>query len=155
MTGRLPRDVAARLGLPDESGLFGRVAAYGLFIALAYWLVAHEPAGAILLAGFGVATGVVAAVLQRRRHRVAKAAAGTAPPARATPVAAQAEGPFGDPLLVIPGRSPAPFLVGLGLAVAFLGLVFGAWLTIAGGIVALIGARTWVAEVIRESRVID
>ena len=140
MTGRLPREVAARLRLPSESGLFGRVAAYGLFIALAYWLVAHEPAGAILLAGFGVATGVVVAVLQRRRHRLVKAAAGTAPPPRATPVAAQAEGPFGDPRLVIAGCSPAPFLVGLGLAGAFLGLVFGAWLTIAGGIVALIGA---------------
>lgn len=136
-----------RLGLPGEVGLFARIAAYGIFIAIVYWLVAYEFAGAILLAGFGVATAVVAAFLASGRRRV-----GRAEGAQAAELAPQNEGPFGDEVTRVPGPSVAPFALGLGLSIAFLGLVFGGWLVVAGGVLVLLGAREWIAEVIREHR---
>ena len=120
--------------MPEEVAFFGRTAGYGLLIALAYWFVSYEVTGTVLLAGFGLATGV-GFVLLWRRSRGAR---------RAGPI--DADRPFSDETGPVPLRSFAPLELGLGIAVVGLGLVFGIWFVIAAAVPVAAGALEWVRE---------
>ena len=125
---------------PEEVLVFGRLAAFGIIVGGVYWFVSYEPAGTVLLLGFGVATGVGAILLgANARHRGA-----------AGPGSADA-GPF----LHEPGRIPAPafapFHVGAGLGIVALGLAFGPLLVLTGVVIVAIGARYWLEAAMREA----
>ena len=124
--------------MPEEVGFFGRTAAYGVFIAIAYWFVSYEVTGTVLLGGFGLATGV-GFVLLWRRNRAAKRT-GSLDPDR----------PFTDESGPVPLRSFAPLEVGLGVAVLALGLVFGIWFVVAAAAPIAMGAIDWVRAARRE-----
>ncbi len=44
--------------LSEEVLFFARIAAFGLIVGAVYWFVAYEPAGTVMLLGFGVASSV-------------------------------------------------------------------------------------------------
>jgi hypothetical protein len=136
-----------------ETRVFLFMAAFGLAVAAVYWFVSYEPAGTVLLGVFGVATGLVAARLaadpaSRRLRNVASTRAEAVAPGlgnggesgrRAT----EDDRPFSDESGRIPDESLAPFAVGLGLAVAATGLVFGAAPLVVGLLPLSWGAWTW------------
>ena len=137
-----------RRRLPAEVGILGAMSAYAFFLGVVYWLVSYEVAGTVLLLGFGLATGIGFAVLRlgardaERRH-----------PDRAGPEAA--EGPFHDESGAIPTRSIAPLVVGFGVAVAALGLVFGVWFLIGGAIPIVAGGIAWLRSAEDELRLVE
>jgi hypothetical protein len=117
--------------VPEEVSFFARSAAFALVIATIYWFVSYEPAGTTLLAFFGLASGLAAIVLFRGwRGSVGGTARGT-------------EAPFTDESGRIPTDTLAPLEVGFGLAVAALGLVFGAWLILAAILPITLGSLAW------------
>lgn len=120
--------------MPEEVAFFGRTAGYGVLIAIAYWFVSYEVTGTVLLAGFGLATGV-GFVLLWRRSRSAKRTG-----------AVDVDRPFTDESGPVPLRSFAPLELGLGIAVVGLGLVFGIWFVIAAAVPVAVGALEWVRE---------
>ena len=115
--------------MPEEAAFWGRTGIYGVAIAIVYWFVSYDITGTVLLGMFGVATGLVWALLWRRlapRRRDVEPEAGTEDEA-------------------IPVRSLAPLGVGIGLAVMALGLVYGIWFLVAGLLPLLMGAADWLA----------
>jgi hypothetical protein len=124
---------------PEEVLVFGRLAAFGIVVGGVYWFVSYEPAGTVLLLGFGVATGVAAMILwANARH--AGGASGSAD-----------DGPFLSESGRIPAPAFAPFSVGAGLGVMALGLAFGPLLLLTGLVIVAIGARHWLEAAMRES----
>jgi hypothetical protein len=125
---------------PEEVLVFGRLAAFGIIVGGAYWFVSYEPAGTVLLLGFGVATGVGAVLLWVNARHAGPAGRGSAE---------------GGPFLNEPGRIPAPafapFHVGAGLGMVALGLAFGPLLVLTGVVIAVIGARYWLEAAMREA----
>lgn len=136
-----------------ETRVFLFMAAFGLAVAAVYWLVSYEPAGTVLLGVFGVATGLVAARLaadpaSRRLRNVASTREEPGAPdvpdsgasgSRAT----DGDRPFSDESGRIPDETLAPFAVGIGVAVAATGLVFGAAAVVVGLLPLSWGAWTW------------
>lgn len=122
--------------MPEEVLVFTGAAAFGLIVGAVYWLVSYEPAGTVLLVGFGIATAV-AAVTPWAKSKKAGGAADL--------------GLLG----VEPGRIPAPtygpLQIGLGGALVALGLAFSPLLLVTGLIVMVIGARYWLEAVMREA----
>ena len=122
--------------LSEEVLFFARIAAFGLIVGAAYWFVAYEPAGTVMLLGFGVASSVAAAILWSRSRETA---------------------PTGDgwPIGRDPGRIPAPAFaplsIGVGAGIVALGLALGPLLVVIGLAVALTGARSWLAAAMREA----
>ena len=55
----------------DEAVLFGGLAIFGLVVGAAYWFLAYETAGTVLLIGFGVASTVATISLWRTPPRSA------------------------------------------------------------------------------------
>jgi hypothetical protein len=94
--------------------LFLSSAAFSAALAIAYWLVAHEPAGTVLL-GFMTAALLVIAVYMILAERNADLFADRED---ATPADARGER-IGTFVL----HSPAPFWIGVALAGLLLGLV--------------------------------
>jgi cytochrome c oxidase subunit IV len=138
--------------VPEEVRFLGRLAAYGLLIGVIYWFVAYEIAGTVLLLAFGLAAGFATIVLLldvRRRRR------GPLPrrPADWLGLASDdSDPPFADEPATLPAGSGAPLEFGFGLAVAALGLVFGAWLVALGLVPIVVGATTWVRAAMAEHR---
>jgi hypothetical protein len=130
--------------LPEEVRFLGRLAIYALGVGVVYWFVSYEPAGTVLLIGFGIATGAGFVVLWRGSRAAAASAAGT------VETSTQPDGPFGDETGAIPLGSLVPLEVGFGIAVIGLGLVFGPWLILAGLIPLLAGAWSWLGAAGRE-----
>ena len=64
------------------------------------------------------------------------------------------ERPFEDEAGRIPVGSLAPVLIGVGIALIGLGLVFGLWSIVAGAIPFLLGAREWFREASAELRAV-
>lgn len=135
-----------------ETRVFLFMAAFGLAVAAVYWFVSYEPAGTVLLGMFGVATGLVAARLaadpaSRRLRKVASTQAEPVAPAvlEIGPDDRVTEGdrPFSDESGRIPDETLAPFAVGLGVAVAATGLVFGVAPVVVGLLPLSWGAWTW------------
>jgi hypothetical protein len=142
--------------MPEEVKFFGRIGAYGLFIAAVYWFVSYEPAGTVLLGGFGLATGAAFVLLRRGARRPAVTRDGGADRPSDRSIAALApDGPFGDESGPVPLRSLAPFEVGFGLAVMSLSVAFGIWFAIAGLLPLAIGAADWLGSANRELDLID
>jgi hypothetical protein len=136
--------------VPEEVRFLARLAGYGLLIGVVYWFVAYEVAGTVLLIAFGLATGFATVVLlldaRRKRH-------GPLPRRPLDWLALTAdEGapPFADEPGTVPGASSAPLEFGFGLAVAALGLVFGAWLVALGMVPLVIGAASWLRAAMAE-----
>lgn len=133
-----------------ETRVFLFMAAFGLVVAVIYWFVSYEPAGTAMLVGFWLATGVIGlrlamAPVSRRLPRGREAA-----PA---PDIAEADSPGGGaggvdrPFLDESGRLPdetiAPFAVGIGLAVASTGVIFGIAPVVVGALPLGWGAWAW------------
>jgi hypothetical protein len=130
-------------GVPEEVSFFARSAAFALVIATIYWFVSYEPAGTTLLAFFGVASSLAAIVLFRGwRRSVGGVTPGT-------------ERPFADESGRIPTDTLAPLEVGFGLAVAALGLVFGAWLILAAILPITLGSLAWLHAAGQELEAIE
>jgi hypothetical protein len=147
----------------QETRFFLVLAVFGFVVAAIYWFVSYETAGTILLAGFGLATAIIATrlaadpVSQRLRRGVltrsyASAADAARPHPEAMPETDASGGgtggidrPFGDESGRLPDATIAPFAVGLGVAVAATGLVFGPAPVIVGLLPLAWGAWTWLA----------
>jgi ribose/xylose/arabinose/galactoside ABC-type transport system permease subunit len=54
-------------------------------------------------------------------------------------------------IMVIPAPTIWPFVLSLGFAIALTGLVFGLWLVVIGGSLAVTGLSGWLASVYRET----
>jgi hypothetical protein len=128
--------------MPEEVRFFRRIAVYAFVVAALYWFVSYEPAGTVLLTGFGVATGAAFLVLNRARHDATSADLGP-------------DGPFGDESGPVPVRSIAPLELAFGLAIAALGLAFGIWFVIAGALPIAAGAADWLGSAGKELRLLD
>lgn len=127
-------------GIPYEAQVFGRMAVFGLLVGGAYWFLTYETAGSVLLFTFGIASAVAAVGIflggRRGAAREASAQLSEAPSLDREPVP-------------VPGWAPIVLAVGLG-AVA-LGAAFGPWLSIAGLVVAIVGAWSWLASAMGET----
>jgi hypothetical protein len=153
------------LDQPQETRFFLFLGGFGLILAAIYWFLTYEVAGTVLLAGFGLGTGLLGiGLLRSRPRRVAIAATrgdgasgrdpGTSPTAQATRGeaadlpgggAAGVDTPFDTPLGRLPGETLAPLALGLGIALAITAVVFGPWLLVAGLLPMAWGAWTWLA----------
>ena len=82
------------LDQPQETRFFLFLGVFGIVLAAIYWFLTYEVAGTVLLAGFGLGTGLLGiGLLRSRPRRVAVAAAGGdggSPADRATSATAQA-----------------------------------------------------------------
>jgi hypothetical protein len=137
---------------PQEARVFLLLSAFGIVVGAIYWFVSYESAGTVLLLGFGAATGVIglrlaadpASRLVRERAR-----------ARATETIPAGEGtgagtggvdrPFLDESGRLPDETIAPFAVGLGVAIAATGLIFGLAPVIVGVLPLAWGAWAWLS----------
>ncbi len=143
---------ATHRGLPpsrygEEVGFFLRSFAFAAVIGIAYWLLTYEVAGSALLVAFAIAVGGLAVYLIRALPRAGDA--DNADRATDPAVVPQVEGPFGDPNGRLPGPSGAPLVIGLGVAVVALGLVFTPALMLVGAALAVAGGRDWLVAVVR------
>lgn len=141
------------LDQPQETRFFLVMAAFGLAIGIGYWFISYEVAGTALLIGFGLATGLAgivlavdpqaarvrAAVRQRERDLVRDPDA----PDTAGGGTGGVDRPFLDESGRLPSDTLAPFAVGLGLSVAFTGVVFGLAMLVAGAVPLAWGVWTW------------
>ena len=140
--------------LSDEARVFLRMALFGLITGGAYWFLTYERAGTILLVAFGLASGLAAvAIFVASRRGESGVAAGPVhdgvPEAdRRAPVGPDAESlPETEPL---PQPGWAPLGIAAGIGAVALGAAFGPWLTLAGVLVAMVGAWTWLSAAMRE-----
>ena len=128
--------------LGSEVTLFARMASFGLIVGAVYWFLTYEVAGTVLLSTFGFASaiaGIAVFVGSRRLRR-----AGTAPPDEpATPGTAAAE--------PLPRPGWAPLGIALGLGAVAVGAAFGPWLAIAGALLAIRSAKSWLDAAVRET----
>jgi hypothetical protein len=122
--------------LPEEVLVFGRPAAFGLVVGAIYWFVSYEPAGTVLLAGFGIATALAAAILWAWSRNVRG-------PDDEWPVESE-PGP-------IPAPAFAPFHVAFGATIVALGLAFGPLLLVTGVVILAVGARYWLEAAMHEA----
>ena len=144
---------------PQEVNFFLFLAAFGLVITVVYWFVSNEAAGTALLLGYVLATGAVglrlavdpgAALVRRRssarRHDVRENSSEQPDPGGEGPTAAGTGGidrPFNDEEGRIPGETLAPFAVGLGVAIASTGAIFGPAPVVVGLLPLAWGAWAW------------
>jgi hypothetical protein len=153
------------LDQPQETRFFLFLGVFGIGLGAIYWFLTYEVAGTVLLAGFGLGTGLLGiGLLRARPRRVAVAAAVGARESAAdrdTSATAQAtrgeaadlpgggaagiDTPFDTPLGRLPGETLAPLALGLGIALAITAVVFGPWLLVAGLLPMAWGAWTWLS----------
>jgi hypothetical protein len=124
---------------PPETRFFLLIAGWAGVLGAIYWIVSGEVAGTALLAGLALATGAMSFWLirgRRRRggHRTGDADRGVEP---------GVDRPFLDEDARLPDASLAPFAVGLGIALAALGPVFGIAPVAVGAVALLWGAGRW------------
>lgn len=122
----------------DEVRYFGRLSLYALVVGVAYWFLSYEPAGTMLLVGFGLATGTGYLVLRSGARE-----SGAKPGEGGTDGEPTPNGPFADESGPVPTRSGAPLAVGFGIAAVALAGAFGPWFIIAGAVPLLLGAADW------------
>jgi hypothetical protein len=137
---------------PQEVRLFLLLAVFGLAVGVIYWFVSYESAGTVLLLGFGAATGLIglrlavdpASRVVRERARVT--AADTIPRGEGTGAGTGGvDRPFLDESGRLPDETIAPFAVGLGVAVAATGLIFGLAPVAVGLLPFAWGAWAWLS----------
>jgi hypothetical protein len=122
--------------MPEELAFWARSGAYGLGIAAVYWFVSYDGQGTTLLGAFGIATGAAFLLLRQR--------VGSAARRRDSDV------PLADESGAVPLRSGAPILLGVGISLLGLALVYGIWFAIAAVVPVAFGAIDWLASVRRE-----
>ncbi|MDP8905355.1 MAG: cytochrome c oxidase subunit 4 [Chloroflexota bacterium] len=137
--------------MPEEMRFLLRAGGYGVGIGVVYWVLAAEPAGTILLIGFGLASLALLGLTWWERRRQGRRLEGPAwrwlllPPASANGGFTHEEGR-------LPAHSLAPLTAALGLSVLALALVFGPWLAVAAAIPLAVGVRDWIVEAMAEHR---
>jgi hypothetical protein len=149
--------------LSDEARVFLRMSLFGLITGGAYWFLTYEQAGTVLLVAFGLASGLAAMAIFVGSRRggsglvaglvhdgvpAAEAKEPAAPEAPEAELLPEAQPPSETEPLPQPGWAPLGIAAGIG-AVA-LGAAFGPWLTLAGVLVAILGAWTWLSAAMRE-----
>jgi hypothetical protein len=126
--------------LGPEVTLFAGMATFGIVVGSAYWFLTYETGGTILLSAFGMASALAAIAVfvggrfAGRRSR-ARGATGHSP-AEAEPA---------------PRPGWAPLGIALGLGGVALGAAFGPWLAIAGALVAVRSAKSWLDTAVEET----
>jgi hypothetical protein len=130
------------LALPEEIQFFGRLGAYGIGIGIVYWFLTYEVAGSLLLIGFGLATGLLGALLFLRRPR---------DPRELAPEA----GPFHDESGRVPSATYAPLEFGFGLALVALAPVFGLPMAVASLVPLMLGGAGWLRAAAAEWRAVE
>ena len=154
--------------MPEETRLFVRSCLFAAVVATAYWFISYDYIGTVLLAGFAVASFSLFFLLRRGQPvHAARQGSGAGQVAARSPGGGVAgrirdlvgtserpgeERPFEDERGRIPGASLAPLLIGVGVAMVALGLIFGLWSVVAGAIPLLLGLREWLREVSAELR---
>ncbi len=148
--------------MPEETRLFIRSFLFALVVATAYWFVSYDAIGTVLLGGFAAASLAAFALLKRGAPRRDDRHAGSSAVAGRLLVQVRDlvgtaedpahERPFEDERGRIPVASLAPVLLGVGVAMVALGLIFGIWSVIAGAIPLALGLREWLREVNGELR---
>jgi len=118
-------------GRSAEVVILASMSVFGLLVGTGYWFLTYEVAGTLLLIGFGIATGLGAAVIV--------ALSGSEP---GTPRGGTSP---------IPRPGWAPFALGLGLGGLALGAVFGPWLAIGAILLALVGGWIWLSMAMGEA----
>jgi hypothetical protein len=125
--------------LGPEVTLFAGMATFGIVVGSVYWFLTYETGGTILLSAFGIASGLagiavfVGGRFAGRRSRAGHAAVGT---------------PAGEP---VPRPGWAPLGIAVGLGGVALGAAFGPWLAIAGALVAVRSAKSWLDAAVAET----
>jgi hypothetical protein len=120
---------------PQETRFFLLIAGWAGALGVIYWFVSSEVAGTVLLAGLALATGALSVWLMRSQRRRRRRVEAEAPEAD--------DRPFLDEEGRLPAPTLAPFAVGLGVALAALGPVFGLAPVAVGAVSLLWGAGTW------------
>ena len=140
--------------MPEEVRLWVRTAAFGLAIAVIYWFVSYEVAGTLLLVGFGIGGAFlaifIAMALRRGGHRT------DGRPWTWLRLAGEGSANvLTDEEARMPTGSFAPIILGLGIATAALGLVYGPWLVVAAVPIVLAGGRIWFREAAAEHSAVE
>jgi hypothetical protein len=137
--------------MTQQGRLFAVMSTFGIGIAIVYWFLTYDPTGSVLLLLFGIAAGIgaVAELLGSRGRRGERAAA-DANEAAAPSAGAADEGPEVQP---VPRPGWAPIGLGFGLGGVALGAAFGPALVIAGVLVTLLSASTWLSAAVHETRI--
>ena len=136
MTGGGAARPPTRPAIPEEAKVFIRTASFGVVVGAGYGVLTGEPAGAVLLLAFGLASAVAAIAI------VVGSLAGRASP----PAGRGAEGSVDAPTSDDDGEPVthpgwAPLIIGIGLGGLALGAALGPWLGITGLLVRLPGRR--------------
>ena len=118
--------------------VFPNVGKGGFLVGGAYWFLTYETAGSVLLTTFGVASGIAAVAIGLGARR----AEGS------QPTSAHRERIDREP---IPRPGWAPLTIAIGLAGVAVGAAFGPWLSIAGVLVAVMAARSWLGAAMVET----
>lgn len=140
--------------MPEEMRFLLRAGTYGIGISIVYYFLSQEPAGTVLMLGFGLASVALLAVLWWERRRRGWRLDGPVWRWALLPPPDE-NGGFTDELAMAPGSSLAPVTLALGMALAALGLVFGPWLLAAAVVPLIVGVRGWIAEAGAEYRALE
>jgi hypothetical protein len=124
---------------PPETRFFLLIFGWAGVLGVIYWFVSHEVAGTALLAGLALASGLISIWLIRARRQSKRRASAEAG------VTTGVDRPFLDESGRLPDPTLAPFAVGLGIALAVLGPVFGVAPVAVGVVSFLWGASMWLA----------
>ena len=155
--------------MPEETRLFIRSCLFAVVVSTAYWFISYDYIGTVLLGGFAIASFTLFYLLRRGQPgrgaepglagggqgRAPGSSSGIAGRVRELVGTSERPGeerPFEDEGGRIPGASLAPLLIGVGIAMIALGLIFGLWSAVAGAIPLLLGLREWLREVSAELR---
>ena len=123
--------------MKDEWRLFAGGAVIVGATAALYWLITYEQAGSVLLALCGAALALVAAwlYLQARGLDGPRPEDGDAEP-----------GDGAEEIGYFPSSSIWPFVAACGVVVLSVGLVFGVWLSLFGGILLAVATLGYAVE---------
>ena len=142
--------------MPEEVRFFGRLGAWGVLVGTGYGVLTQEVVGTVALVAFGIGAGFLAVVFGANVRRTGRGMTGEGPLRWVgLPSRERDESPFGDETARIPSRSLAPLEMGLGIALASLGLVFGPWLYLAAALPIVAGVRDWVRGAVEEYRAVE
>jgi len=128
--------------LTDEARLFVRMSVFGLATGAIYWFLTGERAGTVLLLAFGLGAGLAAVAIFVGARGAGRRAI-EAPPEDSPSSVAEVE--------PLPEPGWAPLGIAAGIGGLALGAAFGPWLTIAGLILAIVAALTWLSAAVRET----
>ena len=134
--------------MTHEVRLFAGMSAFGIGAGIVYWFLTYDSTGTVLLGLFGVAAGIaaVAELVWSRRSR--RGSRGT------TEVRVGADGTGTGPAEAtepLPRPGWAPLGIALGLGGVALGAAFGPAIAVAGLLVTLGSARSWLGATVRET----